>query len=545
MSVTTRPDNIVRNTRVIAGFTLVSRFLGLARDVFCAAVFGASVEWDAFVFAFRVPNMFRRLFGEGALAAAFIPAFSECLETRSEEDARLMAGRVAVALAIVLTALMLVCEGIVLAAPWALDLGLRWRLALAFTAVLLPYMVAICLTALVAGVLNSLRHFAAPAFAPVLLNVLWIASLALATRLFVHDTVAQVYVVCAGILVAGLAQVALQCLALHRLGFRWRLTLDVIHPDVRRVAVSMLPVVFGLAALQLNVLLDGFIAVGLAGPRGASLQMFGRSLQYPMEPGANSVLYYANRLMQFPLGVFGIAVATAVFPSLSSFAARRDWPSFSRSMMRGLRLVVWTGLPAGAGLIVLREPIVDLVFNHGEFRDRAAAVRTEACLFAYSLAIWAYCAQHVLSRAFYSIKRHATPARVAGAMVALNLVLNLILVWPLAEAGLALATAICATLQAVVLCTLLSRTVHVDGWKALAVTALKSLIASGLMVAGCLALLELFPEGPLPARLDVRIARTLVPVLLGAAIYVGASALLRAEELQLLVRSLLKRRNRP
>jgi putative peptidoglycan lipid II flippase len=374
----------------------------------------------------------------------------------------------------------------------------------------------------------------------VVLNLLWIVSVVTAGYVLKLDPTLSIYAVCGGILLAGVVQLGMQVMALRRLGFAPRLTRTILHPDVAKVARSMGPVVLGLAALQINVLLDGVIAVGLAGPREATFRLGGLTAAYPMRPGANAVLYFANRLMQVPLGVFGISLATAVFPGLSACAARKDWTGFSRSFMRGMSLLVWISVPASVGLIVLATPLVDLVFNHGAF-ESAAVHRTAFCLVTYSTAIWAYCALHVLSRAFYSIGRHATPARVAGVMVALNLTLNLVLVWWLREGGLAAATAICSALQVVVLARLLTRRVDLAGWRRVGVTACKSLAAAAVMGVACLAVLRLFPQGPLAGRLPVRFARVLVPVGVGVLTYAALSALLGAEEMRIFIRTMLRR----
>ena len=342
--MTTKTDTFMRSAGLIAALTLVSRLLGLVRDCACAAVFGAGVTWDAFAFAFRVPNLFRRLFGEGALSAAFVPAFTEYLELRGTEEASRLAGRVAGALAAALVMLLVAGEVLVLGLLWGLTLSLRWRLALALTAVMLPYMVLVCLAALAGAALQAMRHFAAPAAAPILLNLVWIAAVAAAAPAVSSDARGRIFVVAAGILVAGVLQLALQLAVLQRKGFRWHLSLHVLHPEVRRVAGAMIPVALGMAAFQVNVLLDSLIAIALAGPEeGAAFHVMGRTVAYPMQAGANSVLYYASRLMQMPLGVFGIAVATAVFPALSSHAARRDWEAFSDAVARSVGSMIFIG----------------------------------------------------------------------------------------------------------------------------------------------------------------------------------------------------------
>ncbi|MHC4481274.1 MAG: murein biosynthesis integral membrane protein MurJ [Planctomycetota bacterium] len=529
-----RTDSFAGDVGVISGLTLLSRVLGLVRDCVCAALFGAGMVWDAFSFAFRVPNLFRRLFGEGALSAAFVPAFTEHLELRGEEEAWRLAGRIAGALATVLVGLLVAAELAVWGVRGLLDLDPRWRLALALTAVTLPYMVLICLTALAGAALHSLRHFAAPALAPVVLNVCWIAAAAGVAPLVSSDPAVQIYVVAGAIPLAGVLQLALQAVALGGRGFRWRPSLQVLHPDVRRIGRAMAPVALGMAALQINVLLDSVIAISLAGPPGEPTFRIGSALvAYPMQIGANSVLYYAGRLMQFPLGVFGIAVATAAFPALSRHAARKDWQGFSDSLRRSLGSVLFIGIPASVGLILVRYPAIELIFQHGAFTPEMTA-RTARVLFAYAAAVWAYCALHVLTRAFYGLKEAALPAKLAACMVAVNLVLNLTFVWPLGEAGLALATALCAVAQSAVLYWLLMRRLRSRPTRRLLVTLCKTVAATALMALACRMALHLLPAEA--GGTAARTVRLLVPVAVGGLAYAGTAAALGTAELRDLLR---------
>jgi len=524
-------DSFIRNAGVISALTLLSRVLGVVRDIACAALFGAGMVWDAFSFAFRIPNLFRRLFGEGALSAAFVPMFTEHLVLRRPEEAWRLAGRVAGALTLVLCGVLLMGEAGLVAALGLVDLSARWRLALVLTAVLLPYMVLICMTALAGAVLNSMKHFAAPALAPVVLNVCWIAAVLVVAPMVSAEPQGRIMAVAGGILVAGVLQLGLQLAALRRFGFRWRLSFVFAHPQVRRVAAAMAPVALGLAALQINVVLDGVIAISLAAPAGKeTFRLLGATLPYPMLIGANSALYYGNRLMQFPLGVFGIALATAVFPTLSRHAARQDWGSFSDAVMRGLGAALFIAIPASVGLLMLARPITALLFERGEFTAQMTA-RTAGVLVAYSVGIWAYFALHLLARAFYSLGRQATPARVAGAMVAVNLALNLALVWPLREAGLAAATSLSAMLQVVCLVVLLRRCTPLTGFSQLARGVLKTLAATGCMAGTVWGMLAVVPEGE---ELGARAIRGLLPAAVRAVVFILAAAALASPELKLL-----------
>jgi len=525
---TTR-DNVIRSAGLIALLTLVSRLLGIVRDMVCAAVFGAGVAWDAFSFAFRVPNLFRRLFGEGALSAAFMPLFAEKLESPDDQQARRFAGRVAGVLVLVLIAVVVVGEAVLLVLRQCSSPGPRWQLALQLTAILLPYALFICMTALAGAVLNALGHFAAPAAAPVLLNAVWIAALLAVAGRAVSDPMRHVYVLAAAVLLAGVLQLSLQLAVLRRRGFACALSFSPRHPEVRRVARAMAPVALGLAAFQLNALLDGVIAISLAAPPGrTTFGLMGATLPYPMQVGANSVLYYANRLTQFPLGVFGVALGTAIFPALSRQAAAGQRRQFAASVVDGLGLALFIALPAGVGLMLLGRPAVELLFERGRFAPPMTA-RTAACVLAYSSALWAYCAQHVLVRAFYSLKLYATPARVAGAMVAVNLALNLVLVWPLGEAGLAAATAVSASMQTVVLARLLHGRIALPRLDRLAVEIGRTGIATAGMAAICWGVLQSLPQS---AGLSVRVARVLLPAVAGVVTYIGLAAVLCSRELR-------------
>jgi putative peptidoglycan lipid II flippase len=540
-SIDRRSVGFIRRVFTVSALTAVSRVLGLARDVACAAAFGAGASMDAFLFAFRLPNLLRKLLGEGALAVAFIPLLTERMERDGPDAARRMASRIATAAALLLLVLVVAAELLVLALWPRLGHDPRWRLVLIFSAILLPYMLLICMTGVAGAVLHSLHRFTAPALAPIVLNVCWLAAIGLAAWRFGGDVTLQLTIVCCGILAAGLLQLAVQLIALRRAEFPLRPVRRALHADVRRVARSMAPIVFGLAVLQINVLLDGVIAIGLAARDGqSSFQLFGASIRYPLEAGANVVLFYGNRLMQLPLGVFGIALATVSFPVFSRRAAQGDLGGLARAVTDGLRLTLFIGVPAGVGLAVLRRPLIDLIYSYGAF-DASAAARTANVLLAYSVALWAYCANHLLTRAFYSLQRNGTPARVASAMVALNLALNLTLIWYLREAGLAAATAVCAILQMLILFLLLRRHTPALAARPLLDCGLRCIIAAAVMAAVCLGTVSLLPSQESAPGLMGRVLRAGLPVATGAAVYAALTAAMHMPEMQMLRSALRKR----
>jgi len=528
----------------VGSLTLASRLLGLVRDVACAGYFGAGPVWDAFSFAFRVPNLFRRLFGEGALSAAFIPVFTEHLQLKGPGEARRLACVVATAVGAVLLACLLLGEGLLMAIPRLCAIGERWRLTLALSAVLLPYMLFICLAALTGAVLNSLKHFTAPALSPVVLNVYWIAAVVVVGPAVTSETAGRAFVLAVGILAAGVTQLALQLAVLKRKGMGLRPRFEPSHPGLRRTAALMAPVAVGMAAFQVNALLDGVIAISLSSAvPGSSFRLFGADVRYPMVVGANSVLYYGSRLMQFPLGVFGLALATAFFPTFSARAAQKDRPGFSSALGDALGAALFIGLPAGAGLMVLGRPAVELIFERGAFTPQMSA-RTSLVLAAYGAGVWAYCCQHVLVRAFYALQDSATPARLAAGAVALNLALNLSLIWPLAEAGLAAATALSAAAQTVGLYLILERRAPLTGRRSLLRTLMGSLLATGLMAVVCVWTLQVLPQRPVGDRVLLKLLRLAVPVVAGGAAYIGCAAVLGVPEMKLLMREALGRLRR-
>jgi putative peptidoglycan lipid II flippase len=319
---------------------------------------------------------------------------------------------------------------------------------------------------------------------------------------------------------------------------------------MRQIGRAMAPMLIGLAATQVNTFLDSLIAWGLAAPPacadtqatstadGQSQQIawLGGAVAYPLKQGAAAAVYYGERLYQFPLGVLGVAVATAIFPLLSRHAARGDHAKLGADLTLGLRLLVCLGVPAGVGLMLLAHPLAKLLFEHGRFtpEDTDRAARMICC---YATGVWAYCASPVVVRGFYALGDYGTPARMAGWAVALNLSLNLSLIWtPLAEGGLAVATSISAGVQVLVLMLIFSRRKGTLGWQALAATALRTLLASGLMAAAGWAALAIVPPGD---GLTRELTQVLLPLGVSLAVYCGGYWLLRGRELGILFRGVV------
>ena len=427
---------LVRSTATVGGLTLVSRITGFLRDVVIARAFGASALTDAFFVALRIPNLLRRLFAEGAFSLALVPVLSEYRRAGDQAALRQLIDAVAGALLAVLLVVIglgvLGAAGLVwLFAPGFADDPALFGLTTHMLRITLPYALLISLVALGGSILNSCGRFAIPAFTPVLLNVALIGAALGLAPLFDPPIVALAW----GVLVAGFLQLAFQFPALLRLGLLPRPRLLPEHDGLQRINRMLGPAILGSSVAQINVMVDTLIASLLSA-------------------GAISWLYYSDRLLEFPLGVFGIAIATVILPSLAHRHAGQDAAGFSAILDWGLRLASLIAFPAALGLGLLAAPIVITLFHHGEF-DAVSAQMTAASVTAYAAGLPAYVAVKVLAPAFYARYDTRTPVRAAVAALVTNAVLNVLFVWALQRypvgpphAGLAVASSLSAWLNA-------------------------------------------------------------------------------------------------
>lgn len=516
-------SGVFSGLRVVVTSTVLSRVLGMVRDIATARLFGTSPVMDAFAFAFRIPNLARRLFGEGALSAAFLPVFSREWERSRGGDTTSpwqLATAVFSLLTVVLSAAVLLAEaGLWLWAQFG-SLDDDTRLLIGLTAVMLPYLVLICLAAQVTAVLNSLGHFAIPALVPVVLNVCWIASIFFVDPFFEPNRVHQAYALAVCVLVAGVLQLALQWPTLVRLGFRFRLRWQQSWPAVREILQSMIPVTLGLSILQLNTLLDSAIAWVFSNPSGS-----------PLAPGTVSVLYYSERGYQFPLGVFGVALGTVLFPLFARHAARGEIDHVREDLSLALRLVLVIGIPASVGMTLVSEPFTELLFQGGDF-TADDALRTSRMLAAYGLGVWAYCGVPVLYRAFYALGERVAPLRIGLAASLLDMVIKLVLIWPLGERAFAFSTAFTSVVHVAGLTWLLQARVGRVEWRRLAATGWRTAIAAAVMSAVCYYTLAQFDSAP---TLIARLIRLVVPLTVSIVTYFAAAWLLGVEEMWLLL----------
>jgi putative peptidoglycan lipid II flippase len=393
-------------------------------------------------------------------------------------------------------------------------------------------MVLICVVALLGGILNSHLHFAAPAAAPIVLNVFIIGSLCFSGWVLVMRPTRQVFVVATAVTVAGLAQVAIQIRPLRANGVTIRPAWHVRSEAFKKILLLMGPMVLGLTVTQINTLADDIIAKCLSGSldKGEFFVWFGRQIKYPLWDGAVSRLYYSQRLYQFPLGVLGISLATAIFPVMSADAARKDIYALRKTISRGLRGAVFIAIPATVGLILVARPLVSAVFEHGKFTSSDTEM-TAWTLSFYALGLCGYFSQQIATRAFYSTQDSKMPAFTALAAVFANLGLNLTLIWFMGTSGLALSTAICSYLQVVILVFVLRARfgdLLLDG---LMTTFLKTLTATGFMWLVGWAVLTAMRGLPICKAFDI--LRLVVVVPSATVVYLMSAKVLKIEALSL------------
>jgi putative peptidoglycan lipid II flippase len=527
---------VARHVGKVSAATLASRVLGLLRDQVFAALFGAGTSADAFNMAFRVPNLVRDLFAEGAMSASFVPTFTEWRAKQGDEAAwalgrQLMATLLAVLIALCVLAWIL-APGIVGlmaggfgAVPGKLDLTVL------LTRIMLPFLPAMALSAAAMGMLNARGVFFLPAFAPAVLNVGMIAFGLAAIPLCRAQGWPIIAGMAVGVVLGGALQFAVQLPALAKLGFRFRLEWPTWHPGVRRVALLMLPATVGLAATQLNVFVSQAIAASF-------------------REGSVSWLQYAFRLMQLPIGLFGVAVATVSLPAMSRAAVAQDVPQLRATLSESVRLVFLLTVPSALFLAVFARPIIALLFQHGAFHA-ADTQATGDALLMYCVGLPAFAAVGIFTRAFYALGDTKTPVRSTFVAVASNLVLNLLFVGPLAglgleHRGLALATSATAILNLTQLAVRLrARLGGIEGGRmlrSLARITLASAVPAVLLGAALVA----WGDGS-ALGVGMRAAIVLAGGVVGLALLALALRLLRVEELAMvreLARSLQARLGR-
>lgn len=502
-----RVNSLLRSSGIVGIMTMLSRILGLLRDVVVASYFGASGSADAFFVAFKIPNFLRRLFAEGAFSQAFVPVLSEYRTQRDHAAVKALVDRVAGTLGLSLVTITALA---VLGAPLLTALfapgfymagGEKFELAASMLRITFPYLLLISLTAFAGAILNSYERFAVPAFTPVLLNLSLIGSAVLLSPLFDPPILALAW----GVMIAGVVQLAFQLPFLARLRLLPCPVVDRTDEGVRRIMTLMVPALFGVSVTQLNLLLDTVLASFL-------------------QTGSVSWLYYSDRLAELPLGVFGIAIATVILPSLSRKHAEKSLEHFAQTLDWAIRMVLLIGLPAAVALFLLAGPMIVTLFHYGALGDRDVMMATMS-LQAYACGVMAFMLIKVLATGYFSRQDTKTPVKIGIQAAVANMVFNLILIGPFQHVGLAAATSMSAFLNAGLLLygLLKSGVFHWQpGWRLMVLRLLAANLAMGVvlvMLAGDVA--QWLDWG-----LAERALQMLMLVMVGVVVYVGTLVLL-------------------
>lgn len=505
---------LLRAAGIVSGATLISRALGLVREVVIARAFGTTPQADAFFVAFRIPNLLRELFAEGSVSAAFIPVFTEYLATGSKEAARKLA-RAVFSTAIVFLLLVsiggiLVSRGIVfLMAPGFHATPGKFDLTVRLTEMMFPFLLFIGLTALAMGILNTVKVFGPPAFSPAFFNLCMISAVLFLCPLLLEP----VFGLAVGVVIGGLAQFLIQVPSLRKHGFPLTFRWEPTHPGVRKIGLLIIPVMMGVSVSDLNILINNLLASFL-------------------EEGSVSYLNYGMRLIHFPVGLVGVALSTALLPSLSAHAARKALGDLRESLSFGLRLALFLAVPATVGLMILRIPIVHLLFQHGVFDAQATAGTATAVLY-YAVGLWAFVTVRIIVQAFYALQDTATPVKIAAVAVGVNIFLNLLLMGPLRHGGLALATSLSSMVNvALLLISLRKKLGRMDG-RRIRAAFLRILLACSIVAALTwpVSALSLWKEG---GAWTVKALLLLGDIAMSCAAYLLVHALLRSEEFRFL-----------
>jgi putative peptidoglycan lipid II flippase len=514
-------SRVVKAAGVVGSATLLSRIFGFLRDMVVAALFGAGLTTDAFFVAFRIPNLLRRLLAEGSLTVSFVPVFMEYLKNRTREEALELADIAFTALSILLVVVSLL--GVLFSplivtimAPGFVKTPAQYELAVFLTRLMFPYILFISLVALCMGILNSLRHFAAPALSPVVLNLAMILA-ALTLRDFFREPITALAV---GVMAGGVLQLAMQWPFLIRMGVRLKSNLKFNHPGLRQIGRLMLPAAFGAAIYQINIFIGTILA----------------SL---LQTGSVSYLYYADRIVELPLGVFAIAVGTATLPSFSEQVAHGRFEELKKTITFSLRIILFITIPATVALIALRVPIISVLFQRGEFGVQSTLLTAEALL-CYAVGLWAFSVIRIIVSAFYALQDTRSPMKAAIVALIVNVVFSVALMFPLKHGGLALATSIASAVNVGMLWVILKKRIGELLDREFYLSVGRTAIASLVMWGVILLIGTIYPwqvAGPFNPRLNY----LLLCIAGGVSAFFGAALLLKSPEMTSIFGSIRRR----
>ena len=524
MAADSEQHNIARSTGVVSSATFLSRILGLVREQVFAYLFGAGFATDAFIAAFRIPNLLRDLFAEGALSSAFIPVFTDHLHNQGKERAWELANRVLNLLVVAVSVIVLL--GIIFSpyivriiAPGFGEEAGKQQLTASLSRIMFPFLLLVALAALAMGILNTFRRFGIPALAPTMFNLGMIAGGVFLSPLFNPPIIGMAL----GVLLGGFGQVAIQIPSLRRIGFKYRFGINLRDPGVRRILLLMAPATLGLASTQVNIFVNTLIASFL--PQGSV-----------------SYLNYSFRLMQFPIGVFGVAVATVTFPIVSAYAAKKQMGELVGTFTSSLKLVFFLSIPSAVFLAVAAQLVISVLFQHGRF-NFADTVATSQALMFYCIGLFAYSSVRLTASTFYSLGDTKTPVKTSAVAVGVNVGLNLLLMRPLGFRGLALAASVAAMTNLFLLLWALDRRLGPLDRRDISVTFLKILSAAALMGGTMWVFLRYLGLDLETAMLPAKILHLAIVLMMGLFSFLVLSFILRLKELdRILVLVKIKKR---
>ena len=499
----------------VSAGTMLSRILGYVRDMLVGWVFGAGMAADAFYAAFRIPNLLRRLMGEGSLSSSFVPVFSEYLAQKDREEAHKLYNVVFTALTVVLIIISLL--GIIFAPQITRMIAYGFRqnpekmeLTILLTRLLFPFLIFICLAALQLSVLNSLKLFFIPAVAPSFLSISEIVFMLGIAPLMIKDN--QIIGLSIAVGLGGVMQFLVQVPAVRKNGFKFKTNFNFNHPGLKQMFLMMIPAMWGISIDQINAFVDTICASFL-------------------REGSVTALYYSNRVMQLPLALFGLAVASVSLPLMSASVSKKNTDEMKKILAFSVKISSLAIIPAMAGLIVLGKPIIKLLFEHGKF-DAAATAITNSALVFYAIGLPAYSITKIFVSSFYSMKETKTPVKIATLSMLTNVVLNVTLMGPMGVGGLALATSVAAWLNASLLFYFLRKRIGRVGGRSIFECVMKIIIATAGMSICCY-----FAAYHLFNRLILSVFGSIT---IGVAVYILLTKLLKIDEMNSIL-SILKR----
>ena len=502
---------LVKETVAVSAPTLLSRILGFIRDVIQAFYLGTGRSSDAFSIAYVIPNLLRRLTGEGTMTAAFIPIFTQQKKEKTREELWDFANAFFFDLTFIMALITII--GIIFSpllvkiiAFGFKDIQGKWELTIVLTRVMFPYIFLISLAALAMAILNSFKKFFVPAFTPVLFNL----SIITVAVLFAGQVEEPAFIFAAGVVIGGIFQLFFQIPFLWRQGMKFKFGLSFTHPAVRKVAALMIPGIFGTGIYQINFAISRMIASSL-------------------EEGSVASLYFSSRVQEFTLGLFSIALSIALLPTFSEFAAHNDMPGMKKTLVFSLKLICLVTFPAAVGLVVLNQPIIQVLFERGLFNAQSTAI-SASCLLYFALGIPFISGVKILSPVFYSLKDTKSPVIVAFFVMISYIALSLILMGPLRVGGIALALSISSIFNFVLLFILLEKKIGSIRKKELFSSAVRSLVSALMMGGGVWFFIKHFEFDSL-SFLE-KLGALLGAIAMGMAVYILLSLLFNPEELK-------------